>query len=343
MVLLQMDDNNAANHGNGGQEAQPPPPPSLAQAIAALIADRNEQTELLRQLVECHAGRRRQAPPAGTDYVGFLATQPPLFHKANDPLEADAWIRTIEDKFSILHCLEADKTVFVAQQLRGSAKIWWDNHKALLPANARPTWGEFVAAFRTHHIPTSLMRRKMAEFLALKQGNNTVLQYAQTFNQLSQYGGFHVDSDEKRQDCFRRGLNTKLQDKLALTTCVNFTELVNKVITQEDATVAHKADKKRKAPVGSSSNAPQRYRLVQARAQQTPSRPMQPGRWVARPPQHQPSVPRLPVPQQCRDLQFRSSYGPATILVITAGFLGISHVIVPCHTGKSITSLLHQF
>jgi len=170
MVLLQMDDNNAANHGNGGQEAQPPPPPSLAQAIAALIADRNEQTELLRQLVECHAGRRRQAPPAGTDYVGFLATQPPLFHKANDPLEADAWIRTIEDKFSILHCLEADKTVFVAQQLRGSAKIWWDNHKALLPANARPTWGEFVAAFRTHHIPTSLMRRKMAEFLALKQG-----------------------------------------------------------------------------------------------------------------------------------------------------------------------------
>ena len=51
MVLLQMGDNNAANYGNGGQGAQPPPPPSLAQAIAALIADRNEQTELLRQLV----------------------------------------------------------------------------------------------------------------------------------------------------------------------------------------------------------------------------------------------------------------------------------------------------
>ena len=74
MVLLQMGDNNAANYGTGGQGAQPPPPPSLAQAIAALIADRNEQTELLRQLVESHAGRGRQAPPAETDYVGFLAT-----------------------------------------------------------------------------------------------------------------------------------------------------------------------------------------------------------------------------------------------------------------------------
>ena len=50
--MLMMGDNNAANHGIGGQGAQPPQPPSLAQAVAALIADRNEQTELLRQLVE---------------------------------------------------------------------------------------------------------------------------------------------------------------------------------------------------------------------------------------------------------------------------------------------------
>jgi hypothetical protein len=191
-----------------------------------------------------------------------LATQPPLFHKADDPLEADAWIRTIEDKFSILNCTEMNKTAFAAQQLRGPAKIWWVNHKALLLANTRLTWDEFVAAFKAHHIPTSLMRRKMAEFLALKQGNNTVLQYAQTFNQLAQYGGFHVDTDEKRQDYFKRGLNTKLQDKLALVTCNNFTELVNKAITQEDATLAHKADKKRKAPIGSSSNAPQKYKLI---------------------------------------------------------------------------------
>ena len=100
---------------HGGQGAQPPPPPSLAQAIAALIADCNEQTELLRRLVQSNADRGRQAPPVETDYVGFLATQPPLFHKADDPLEADAWIRTIEDKFSILNCTEVDKAAFAAQ------------------------------------------------------------------------------------------------------------------------------------------------------------------------------------------------------------------------------------
>ena len=57
MVLLQMGNNNAANRGNEGQGAQPQPSPSLTQAIAALIADRNEQTELMRQLVQANAGR----------------------------------------------------------------------------------------------------------------------------------------------------------------------------------------------------------------------------------------------------------------------------------------------
>ena len=39
MVILQMGD----NHDNENHEALPQPPPSLAQAVAALSADRNEQ------------------------------------------------------------------------------------------------------------------------------------------------------------------------------------------------------------------------------------------------------------------------------------------------------------
>ena len=57
VVILQMGDNHAANPENENHGAQPQPPPSLAQAIAALIADRNEQTELMRQLVLNNAGK----------------------------------------------------------------------------------------------------------------------------------------------------------------------------------------------------------------------------------------------------------------------------------------------
>jgi hypothetical protein len=46
------------------------------------------------------------------------------------------------------------------------------------------------------------------EFLALTQGNRTVLQYAQAFNDLCQYAVYHADTDEKKMDRFRRGLST---------------------------------------------------------------------------------------------------------------------------------------
>ena len=44
-----------------------------------------------------------------------------------------------------------------------------------------------------------------------------------------------------------------------------FSELINGAIIQEDAHLAHKAEKKRKAPAaGSSSSNPQRFRIVQS-------------------------------------------------------------------------------
>ena len=93
--------------------------------------------------------------------------------------------------------------------------------------------------------------------MALKQGNNSVLQYSQAFNTLSQYAGYYVDTDEKKQACFRQGLSSKLQDRLAMIKFDTFSELVNGAIIQEDAHLAHKAENKSKVPAaGSSSSTP---------------------------------------------------------------------------------------
>jgi hypothetical protein len=48
--------------------------------------------------------------------------------------------------------------------------------------------------------------------LVLTQGNCTVLQYAQAFNHLCQYAGYHADTDAKKRDRFRHVLNTKLRN-----------------------------------------------------------------------------------------------------------------------------------
>ena len=172
---------------------------------------------------------------------------------------------------------------------------------AIFPEGTRFTWAQFKEAFKAHHIPAGVIRRKLTEFLALKQGNNSVMQYAQAFNTLSQYAGYHVDTDEKKQACFRQGLSSKLQDRLAMIKFDTFSELVNGAIIQEDAHLAHKAKKKRTAPAGgSSSSAPQRFRLVQSGPQRAPFQHQPQQQWSYRAPQYtqaQGTV-RPPIPQQ---------------------------------------------
>ena len=78
----------------------------------------------------------------------------------------------------LVPCSEANKTLFAAQQLHGTARIWWDNYRAMLPADHVVTWEEFKTTFRVHHILEGLLERKLNEFLVLTHGNRTVLQYA---------------------------------------------------------------------------------------------------------------------------------------------------------------------
>ncbi|RLM55989.1 polyprotein [Panicum miliaceum] len=90
--------------------------------------------------------------------------------------------------------------------------------------------------------------------------------------QLCQYAGYHADTDAKKRDRFRRGLNTKLKERLNLARADTYNELVNMAITQEDCIMAHRAEKKRKAPAGPSSAQPPRYRIVQNTAPTAPPR-----------------------------------------------------------------------
>jgi hypothetical protein len=165
------------------------------------------------------------------------------------------------------------------------------------PAGHVITWDEFRAAFRAHYIPEGLLERKLNEFLALTQGTSTVLQYAQNFNHLCQYAGYHADNDAKKQDHFRRGLNTKLKERLNLVRANTFSELVNMALTQEDCIIAHHAEKKRKTPTGPSSAQPPRYRVVPNTLYRAPQQNAPTGRLVFRPPQQQGRY-RPPVPPQ---------------------------------------------
>jgi hypothetical protein len=61
------------------------------------------------------------------------------------------------------------------------------------------------------------------------------MRYAQAFNHLCQYAGYHANTDAKKRDRFRRGLNTKLKERLNLVKTNTFNELVNMAITKKIA------------------------------------------------------------------------------------------------------------
>jgi hypothetical protein len=92
-----------------------------------------QQNEILRQLAQRQpppqhysGGDHHQRPPAAATYQEFLSTQPPLFTRAKDPLDADVWLRVVESKFPLLNggCFDVAKVGFATQQLRGPARTW---------------------------------------------------------------------------------------------------------------------------------------------------------------------------------------------------------------------------
>jgi hypothetical protein len=76
-------------------------------------------------------------------------------------------------------------------------------------------------AFREHYIPEGVLHMKQEEFMKLKQGGDTVTQYLNKFNHLSQYAIDQVNTDIKKRNCFMRGLNDRMQRRMA--TCIDLT------------------------------------------------------------------------------------------------------------------------
>jgi hypothetical protein len=101
---------------NSARETPPPPPPPPPPvSLEQLLATQNELMRMLTEnLVQLEVLPPHRQPGVETSYTDFLATQPPMFAEAIDPLQSDNWLHIIESKFGLLHCTEIQKTLFAA-------------------------------------------------------------------------------------------------------------------------------------------------------------------------------------------------------------------------------------
>jgi hypothetical protein len=94
--------------------APPPPPVSLEQLLVT-------QNDLIRRLIENdeNRGTECQQPyhqERDSSYSDFLATHPPVFADATDPLEADNWLHTMEVWATSLYRVSKDSVCYTTAQ-----------------------------------------------------------------------------------------------------------------------------------------------------------------------------------------------------------------------------------
>jgi hypothetical protein len=75
--------------------------------------------ESQRALDESIRNHVHQEPESAqySNYKDFLDTEPPIFRETEEPLQADEWLNTIEQKFHVLKVADNMKTEYASQQL----------------------------------------------------------------------------------------------------------------------------------------------------------------------------------------------------------------------------------
>ena len=94
-----------------------------------------------------------------------------------------------------------------------------------------------------------------------KAGGDSVIQYLNKFNHLSQYAINQVETDLKKKNCFMRGLNDQLQWKMATCLDLTYNRVVSTTLSVE-AKNSGQGKTKRYGGEGSSQGFEKRSRLV---------------------------------------------------------------------------------
>jgi hypothetical protein len=95
-------------HGQAPCGNAPPSPPQPLVSLEQLLATQNDLMRRLAENDERHEAERPQPQHQERDSScsDFLATHPPVFVDATDPLEANNCLYTMESKFGLLHYME---------------------------------------------------------------------------------------------------------------------------------------------------------------------------------------------------------------------------------------------
>ncbi|XP_042460290.1 uncharacterized protein LOC122043775 [Zingiber officinale] len=155
-----------------------------------------------------------------------------LFHGVPDPTVARSWLGNVEDTFEYLSCTEEEKAELAAYHLRDQAVTWWKMQKTLV-GDQSITWTLFREAFERQYFPAPYRMARRQEFLHLKQGDRSVMEYDAEFNRLAEYCPHLVAQESDRLDQFTQGLAVYIRIRMSGFTPSTYREALDRALMIE--------------------------------------------------------------------------------------------------------------
>ena len=100
-----------------------------------------------------------------------------------------------------------------AFQLESEAQVWWNWTKTSRDLEAM-TWAEFQELFMGKYFPNTTRHAKAQEFLELKQGTMTMMNYVARFMELARFADDYVDTDMAKVRRFKKGLKLSIRGRI---------------------------------------------------------------------------------------------------------------------------------
>ncbi|KAK1613012.1 hypothetical protein QYE76_036685 [Lolium multiflorum] len=163
----------------------------------ATRAERQANLAALQQIAQNNQGHGNHDHP-GSKLKNFQNTNPPMFSKTEEPLDADDWLQTMENNLEVAGVEAAEKVLFATHYLSGPARAWWTSTRAM-NAGQMMTWEDFKLKFSKYHVPQGLIKKMRDEFRELKQGRMSVVEYRDSFLLVKMEGKLHQANENRKR------------------------------------------------------------------------------------------------------------------------------------------------
>ena len=163
----------------------------------------------------------------------FRAHHPLTFTGGGDPMVADHWFMQIENVMEAMEITsDTTRIRLAAFQLEGEARVWWRWVRTSKDLEVM-TWAEFQELFMGKYFPETARHAKAQEFLELKQGAMTVMDYVARFTELARFVDDYVATDLAKVRRFENGLKLSIQARIVGLRLHDMDSMVGTALTIE--------------------------------------------------------------------------------------------------------------